>query len=246
MRIAICLSGFMRSYRETAPVWRQVAASLNADIFCSTWDKEGKRIKSPAPDKHADGAELDFDLDPQSVLKLLPVEMLQVDPYEAYEPTFRALAEPIYQLRDKLGGRLADQPKANMSMYYKIWSANELKKVHEHKKGFTYDVVFRSRPDVMIQKIPGECFTNLDTRVWSSSFPPGNNPNETNDLLLISNSVNMNRVCDIWLTMSERISAISTLADLNWLLQPHMLWTKHIQDCGLERFRSPIEMEVRV
>jgi len=231
-RVAICLSGFMRNYKDRAGDWVNLIRSLNADVFISTWTTRGWRVKASIPSFMADGAEVDSKkINWGDVFKTYgAIKGLVVDDYEKFEPLFRKRAKQVYDARDEYNLRKDDQPKANLSMYYKIWSANRLKQNAEEAEGMKYDVVIKSRPDVSVDSIPQQCLKGSDV-LWSQ--PHGKNPQEAGDLIFVSSSKTIDWMCSVheqYDQMFRDAVKADNVADMNSVLQPHLLYSRHIKD----------------
>lgn len=107
-----------------------------------------------------------------------------------------------------------------MSMYNKIFLANELKKEYEIENNFTYDFVIRIRPDLIIKEyLPDYIFDNMDDKIYfpfiSNIFGYFGYP----DFLAIGNSRIMDIYSNIFLYLKneEIICNISETLLYNYL-----------------------------
>jgi hypothetical protein len=132
-RVAICLSGLIRTGIEAYPGFKFFFQNLNADVFFHTWDTEQDKL-----DKIIDL------YNPKSYLITLPKK------FERFE---------------NFG-----------SMLYSIMMANEIKKEYEIEHNFRYDLVIKTRFDLVYY--PGNCFpdhTIIPRTIYCSSGNVGVN-----------------------------------------------------------------------
>ncbi len=130
MRIAICLSGLMRTYDLCVKsLLSNIADPNNCDIFISTYDVIGHRKHN-----HSESDEFQAPLDVQKVR-------------DAYGPRLRELV--VHNFKEIQKTLPLYFYPGMVSMYWQVHQANELRKRYETEKGVTYDVVIRARPDAL-------------------------------------------------------------------------------------------------
>jgi hypothetical protein len=233
IRVAVCLSGFMRTYDEGVDDWvNNIIRPLNADLFISSWTVMGWRIKHGIPPMMADGADVgSLEVDWSVVLKRYgTIKGLIVDEYEKFEPRFKKRAKRVYDARTEFGLRKDDQPKANLSMYYKIWSANKLKQDAEKAEGMKYDIVIRSRPDTFVKALSPACLKISDAL---RTQPHGTNLKEASDFIFVSSSKTIDWMCSIhkkYDKMFKNAVEAKCVGDMNSVLQPHLLYMRIINE----------------
>ena len=126
MRVAVCLSGHMRTYERVAPLLLDHIVRPNAaDVFISTWDGVGLRS---SPDESPNGSPLDVDRVSEVYGEHL--KRIRVFEFNKLQPIRPGLFYP-----------------AMNSMYWQVKQANTLRKEFEAETGAIYDVVVRARPD---------------------------------------------------------------------------------------------------
>lgn len=123
-RIAVCLSGFVRDFR------RHVWSVADYDVFISTWD----RVRG-----------IDTATITEQDLDIYKPKGLEVEPFSMQEG-FKQM-EVRYPVRYKCTRGGLRRGSDSLSMFYKIWRANELKRQYELKYDFKYDIVVRARTD---------------------------------------------------------------------------------------------------
>lgn len=144
MRIAICLSGHVRSYQTTHPHFVEALINPNAghqiDIFLSTWSNIDAIISGHNFRVRAIPPQVPINLD---------------DILARYRPVKYHIDEAIdlSHVRDfdiyKLNMRPGTIPIAIFSMFYKMGHADKLRQQYQEEHGFTYDAVVRTRFDLI-------------------------------------------------------------------------------------------------
>lgn len=143
MKIAICLSGHLRRFERTAgSLLNYVKANHECDIFIHTWDKMG----------YASAYKTDLIQDNTSKY------LSRVEHY--YKPKKIIVEDSMFIEHLKMQGdqyapHLKNVPKhvGHMaSMFYKIYTANELRKQYELETSTKYDWIIRSRTDLLFSE----------------------------------------------------------------------------------------------
>lgn len=138
MRVALCLSGHLRSYNKAfSSLQTAILETYRPDVFLASWNTygyDGIRGDSSVINSRVQLDELQDLYNP----KALSIESVKTWEAEKYRSNIC------------LGNR---NPQIILGMFYSIWKANELKKNHEKKHGFTYDCVIRARPDLRFDNV---------------------------------------------------------------------------------------------
>jgi hypothetical protein len=181
MRVAVCISGQMRTYKFAyESLMEHVVLPLQADVFVDTWSKSGNTNKlvlflPPAfvnlLPKEYHHAEPSVIFNKQSIFQqtfpflFAELEKLAISDKnitrdelgELYNPIFMNIEEfhtglfPQFNL-DRLGALFPDRTALNaIPMFYKIRSCDLLRQKYERESGFTYDAVIRTRADLAFQ-----------------------------------------------------------------------------------------------
>ncbi len=262
IRAALCLFGHVRTFNLTWPHWENNLINddrwkiethlkleeVQVDVFAHTWDTLGPVVKMTTPTKHFDG--FDTESGPINIdtlkKKLNPVSLV-VERYDSKIEAFKKKAERLYKMQEEHKWPVIHQPTANFSQYYKIWQCNELKRTHERIHKFNYDVVIRTRFDVLLnvpfdQNMLRDCVD----KVYSSEASPGNRSHEANDICFISSSSNMDGMAAIYPGFDKKIKKYKNEERrLQSLIEPHSMWKEHIvDDLKLESHKRNLHVSV--
>lgn len=121
MKIALCISGLSRTYKESFDsLHKHIISELNPDIFISTWQ----------------------DLNNDAFNELYKPLSFESEIYK--EETFNKFVN-----FESCINRFGFFPKNLLPMYYKIYKANLLKIHHENFTKEKYDLVIRTRSDLL-------------------------------------------------------------------------------------------------
>lgn len=125
-RVAVCLSGQARNYRQNLRFLRTFLRDSGADVFFHLWDTPDKEYitRSLAPAAH----------------------VFQDQRAWFASEEFVDVAR-VASRRERFAPPTRDRGSA--AMFYGIWRANELKREHERASDFRYDVVVRIRLDLL-------------------------------------------------------------------------------------------------
>jgi hypothetical protein len=178
LRIAVLLTGHLRTFKQTYPVLRsQLITPASADVFVHTWDTLGIQrhdpIYGPIPD---DTLKVDI----SEIYRLLPETVdVRVEGNAAFIACAKTRNSRPYVFGSGSGPNskmLSAKPVLIESQLYGISSAFKLMEQHEIKNGFRYDLVIKLRSDMEVLDFFPD-LANLSTKdLWVSS-PPENNHN---------------------------------------------------------------------
>lgn len=193
-RIALCLSGQMRTYRECyANLKRFVLDPLHPDIFVHTWRNSGCTNKMDEILARRYNRFIRrftaFEF-PESEVTYEELEIL-------YAPRKAVIEEFVDSYTNELAGiRVPEvlkqkEPKhyrGSLPMFYKMKQCNELRRTYEKEHDFQYDIVIRLRPDLMFEEpIPPYVFEERGILHYEQGSPsPLSNHINFNDKFAIS------------------------------------------------------------
>lgn len=188
MRVALCLSGQMRTYDQCYDNLKTfILDKLNPDVFVHTWARHGKSSK--VSENHTDTF-----VDIQHINNLYHPLRLTVDKFpENGSDKYKNVTVP-----DELKKEEPLHYQGSIPMFYKIWSCNQMTKEVDRK----YDCVIKLRPDLNINEpIPDYVLNNLDT-LW---FPDKDVDLQcmVSDRFAIGSVEIMDYYCSVWKRLNE-------------------------------------------
>jgi len=175
MKIAICFSGAIRSFKSCYPsIYRSLIEPLNADVFMHLWTF-GEDI---AQHKNEHRYITHFKLQDDECSIDYVIDKIKPKKYTIDEYNYEWEKEIVsgcngYDIIRYMDDHDTNYAVSSMGMYFKIFKANELKCQYEDENNFKYDIVIRCRLDFK----------------WSDNFTIGDFSNITdNELLIIKDS----------------------------------------------------------
>lgn len=137
-KIAICISGYLRTFEECYPsILENVIQDNDVDIFIHTYDKLGNSSGWRHPIDLSDNINMDF-LESIPYIKVMAIQKwhnikYQFEKYREYCPNITNI-------------------NVIATIFYKIQECNELRKEYEKQNGINYDLVIRMRGDQIFEK----------------------------------------------------------------------------------------------
>jgi hypothetical protein len=186
MKVALCLSGLTRSINLG---WNSINKYLktpyNADVFIHTWDIDHGGNRFSCSDKTGLPLLPSF---PKDITKVQFLEE-EIKPkkyiIENYEKWTKNNTESIAH-----------------SMWYSIFTANNLKTHHEQESNFTYDLVIRCRMDLLFEAYldRDDIKKTLETKNLIYVALPGNkkDPRFVTDAFAFGSSQALNSYSEVW------------------------------------------------
>lgn len=197
MRIALCLSGELRNFsqeiiRESFNSFLdKISEGNQVDVFLSTWGHVGvsHNEKRESPLNRRD--DIDYDID-KTISLIRNLVDFEVDDYNAWLGSAQEEIK-ILMSTNLIGGESVTSPP----QLYKIYKCNQLKKKREKADNFKYDVVIRTRPDLIyIEEVD---FTEIDKINHINFGVVGSYwPDRIFDIFFYSNSKNMDLISNSW------------------------------------------------
>lgn len=233
MRVAVCISGQMRTYRKThASLIRHVISPNAADVFVDTWDVAGNtnkltlllppgfEIALPAEYWHSQPDVMNdercrFESDLPNLFKELQhissaddvvteaeINALYAPIATRVEPFVPRYFDQLLQI-ERLKRLFPDTTGLNAApMFYKIHSCDQLRRTHEQRQGFIYDVVVRMRPDLEFFSDVIFSTDNIRNRLWTLWNPYyeilGVENTNSNDMMFVGDSDTMTYAANLW------------------------------------------------
>jgi hypothetical protein len=192
MKIALCLSGHMRSFERTYPtLYFYLLKNHDVDIFIHTWDKLGFSCQFKTDNMLNDTSE-----------KLDQIHNLYKPKSIIVESS--SFVEELKRQGNEYAPHLANEPKhvGHMAaMFYKIYAANAIRKKYQLETGTEYDWVIRCRPDLLFSNEITLPLEKKPETIWlpQSSCSPG----WYNDQFAIGSSDDMDLYSSAFFDISE-------------------------------------------
>jgi len=145
MRIAICLSGEMRTFdTEVVKSGLKVLEYLDADVFISTWKHKGISCASDEPgSKDILSVKSDDNLEDEIKSIYKNLKGLEIENFNDWVNSVPSQISELMRNNYSTNGNPVTSPPC----LYKIKKANDLKRQYEIDNNFRYDIVIRDRPD---------------------------------------------------------------------------------------------------
>lgn len=230
-KIAICFSGHLRNFlvsKKESKLLQDVekikSTGTQVDFFFSIWKtyngtsarynkKNAKYYKVPEESNREP-------ITPKILSAFNPIKV-EIEDYSSVEPTFNVarisqkMADAILEDNTYVGpmnqknGYLYSTP-----MFYKMYKANELKKIHEKENGFNYDVVVKYRANIDLENEFAIDFDSVQdgclyvsgsgwegrsvTGNAARMFGYGHESIMMQDMFFYANSSTMDKVCNLY------------------------------------------------
>lgn len=218
MKIAICYSGHLRNYQEPFNVFKTYMKGIDYDIFIHSWKSLG--FDGVRGDGHLKSAEVNE----KNIQDFFSAKKILIEPQKDFEVK-------KYLFRLGPGTRNA---VTVISMMYGIKQANELKSSYEKENNFTYDVVFRMRPDLLINKFQTQQELELACKGEGIFVPKFGNYHGLNDQFAFGKSSYMDLYANLYANMDRYFT-------LGCLWHPESLVKFNIKYYRLPILRTDIE-----
>lgn len=178
MKVALCLSGHLRSYQETYPALKRfILDNYRVDVFIHTWIKQGFDAV------RGDAAVVNKPLDALRVQALYNCKDLLIEENKKWDTSMYAV-EPNIGLRN---------PEIVCGLFYSQYTSNQLKCKYEAQHG-KYDVVIRCRADLMLEDHLH--MSEMEQACQGVLVPKFGNYNGLNDQFALGNSAHMDQYCN--------------------------------------------------
>lgn len=183
MKIAILISGHLRSFRSTYASFQKSFDNLRPDVFCHTWSKMG----------HGDAVWWsgtgDSNQDP--VTEEVQNEMRGYYRPKALQVDEQIIYPPPSGYEDRSGFT------AVKNQFLGLQRANQLRQEYSKQNGITYDVVIRSRYDLSYRQAPPyNEFRGVHSNLFVLPTPGSRQAGTVSETFFFSSQANMDRICD--------------------------------------------------
>lgn len=178
----------MRTYKKCYGYLKEnLLDPLDPDVFIHTWEKAGTTTKISNSDESTEET-----ITTDTLETLYAPEKVVIEPFQDEYFTHKdGIAVPeVLQER-------TNHWKGNIPLFYKMKRCNELKSEYENEQDFTYDIVIKMRPDlILLEPIPDAVLKNPQV-LWHS----GANVDtrfQVSDKFALSSSENMDYYTSVW------------------------------------------------
>lgn len=241
-RIAVCMAGQLRGFRQTWPGTQDALAGWDTTVFVSTWHEIGAGVGS---------SDIVFRLLPPTVVQRLPDNLLRRSTFEGCFPNvFNVMMEsssvtreelvqtfdtPFVRLhderefeRDHCEARPTLQHRGDYNqakMFFTMSDANATKAAHELEHGFVFDAVLRLRPDRQLSHLAAvDVERAIEHRMVSTDYLY---PGGVGDQIMLSSSEIADLYGDVWRQL--QVHGHST-----YLPGASGLWAEHLLAHGVD------------
>ena len=192
-KICLILHGHLRTFQQTYESLKNISNFKNMDIFIHTWDTLDRLTPSYYNTKYSDNS--------------INLEMVK----QLYKPKDILVETQTIKNPDTLCPYNKISLEGHKYYFESFYKANEMKKKYEKTNNFKYDIVIKSRPDVIYKTPLDLTKINRDT-----TYLLGNPINNNIDLhsvgnfrafnvITICNSENMDKIANFYLGMDKYI-----------------------------------------
>ena len=206
MKIAICFSGQLRTWEKCLPTWTELINRLNnkfntdVDIFFHAWDFNTVPEQVRSAENNIICVKESLDV---LVAALRPSAYL-VEDFKISSSRAQSVIDIGEIHKTEHGG--TPIPWA-ASQYYSLMRSAHLKKLHETKNKFRYDICIRLRFDLFLapseidKLINDACLAPAYNTIYATSNGPSVNrypPFILGDIFWVADSLTFDRMCDFY------------------------------------------------
>lgn len=241
MKIALCLSGHVRTYQQTHQFWNHhLFQSHDVDVFMHLWDTVGPRSfgkgfteRSAHPREDFDSGILDSPkVDISDVIRIWNPRKIIVEQYEGLHDRFVEEVKPVLAERDRRGipaGFEHHHPLSVRSMLYKRHMCNQLKVEQEIMTGEEYDLTIQTRSDVAITKPILSQLYQAPKELYFHNCRSNTHDPEINDFGCMGTSSAVDEWCDLYLHIDGLFSLLKQDVNYFKFLNPHKMYVQYLQ-----------------
>jgi hypothetical protein len=205
MKIAVCMSGHIRNLElHFSNFQTNIMQPYKPDIFLHTWDTYGWCVQGNDLELKEGGFK-GFDHYSAKVNQENLISILKPASY-VFE-NFLTKQNEFFERGQKFKERLRvpdlDRPENTIGMAYKVYECNKLKKDYEQANNFTYDLVIRTRPDLLYLNKP-LIFSFLDLIKKDILITPNESSyGFASDIFALGNSKIIDKYSELYLHFEE-------------------------------------------
>jgi hypothetical protein len=254
MKIALCLSGHMRTHVWAHQFWQKNLLSLyDVDVFIHTWDTVGPRSFGKYSTEHNPVPREDYnsgilsspEINISEVISTWNPKQFVVDAYADFHDTFQKQIVPILNERDRRGipaGFEHHHPLSVRSMLYKRFVCNQLKIEYEQVNNMKYDLVIQTRPDIVLTSPISDDILHDHSLLYFHNCRSVTPDPEINDFGCIGSSENIDVWCDLYNKIDLLFSILQKEQNFFKFLNPHKMYYQYL----LQENRAYKELDINL
>lgn len=242
MKIALLICGTTRNYKENYATWKKHLLDLyNVSIFFHTYDVDGYHLNNIN------------NFNKNDLLELLKPKKYLIESFDDKNNDFKK------QTKTQFLRRGSPKPESIKSQLYSIYMVNQLKKLDEKENNYIYDIVIKIRFDTMfygdfsvddinliklhdnvilcgnnnikIMLYKNACI-NCINNFNNNNFVKCDTHSNVSDIVIISNSKNMNHYAKIYFRYDIFIKEYYNMALLKYSISDLVKYAKCVYDNG--------------
>lgn len=227
MKIGLVLFGHLRSYRQTLPSFNKLKETLQqsgqVDVFCHTWNIEESVTASWWKEHKPDNP-------PPATVSTKQIE-------ESFSPV-KYIIEPSRQFDDSGYDISSSIPFAGiLSMLHSQYEAHRLLKEYELSQGIQYDVVLKSRYDLLYEIAPDFSSIISESATNQTLYIPSSNPYELigsgSDIFTIGSRNSVEKYFSFCSNFKDAVSFYATKGYRQFL--PELCMTDYLEKIGIKK-----------
>ena len=240
MRVALCFSGMVRTLMLTLPSIQEfLLEPFSPDVFVHTWDRMGLKESADRP------------VTSQWLNSMLPVTSCAIKTSSEYDKKFARERDLLYTVPGPIlpTGAKPEEWMKLKNVLTQLWHVHQcdlLRREHERKHDFTYDIVIRARMDnlftVPLAPLGQHRFTEYPT---DAVFVPEHGGfGGYCDQFAIGSSVAMERYCDYYPNFESMWRSRPLLKDAYGLPERFLKrYLTNVANLKVYRFTFPFELQ---
>ena len=227
MKIGLVLFGHLRSYRQTLPSFNKLKETLQqsgqVDVFCHTWNIEESVTASWWKENKPDNP-------PPATVTNNQIE-------ESFNPA-KFVIEPSRQFDDRGYDIPSSIPFVGiLSMLHSQYEAFRLLQDYELSQGFQYDVILKSRYDLLYEIAPDFTTVINDSATNQNLYIPSSNPYELigsgSDILTVGSRNSVEKYFSFCSNFKDAVSYYASKGYRQFL--PELCMTDYLEKIGVKK-----------
>lgn len=236
MKIAICMSGHMRTFRECyTSLKKHFLDKYDCDIYISTWKKLGYFDKVVRGLYNAfDAPIVNNEITPQLLHEVYGDNLKGLEIEDSTRDVFKTLFDP--KPYPKTAGCVKIHTGHTISMMYKIYRADRLR--HWTAQKASYDWIVRTRPDLKYRSGIQDVIASENISQNVVYLPTFGNWDGCNDQFAVGRTKPMEAWCKLY-------SVFPNYYKIGCPMNGEVLFKFHAKQCGISLERSEVKYVIK-